>query len=108
MSKRGLLRSAPTVTGRASPRRPLFMTFAFATCGSDGRPHELPARRRQQALQDLFMDRHAAPSGRSDARTGRTNSAIAALNLVGSSTNGSWPDSSNQTSLFEGAVNASR
>ena len=36
--------------------------------------------------------------------TGRTNSAIAVLNLVGSSTNGSCLDSSNQTSLFEGAV----
>lgn len=40
--------------------------------------------------------------------TGRTNSIIAALNLDGSSTNGSCPDSSNQTSLFEGAVSTSK
>jgi hypothetical protein len=39
--------------------------------------------------------------------TGRTNSAIAALNLAGSSMNGSWPDSSNQTSCFDGAARAS-
>ena len=30
--------------------------------------------------------------------------AITALNLSGSSTNGSWPECSNQTSFFEGAV----
>jgi hypothetical protein len=43
-----------------------------------------------------------------DEALGRTNSAIDALNLAGSSTNGSCPDSSNQTSAFDGAVNASK
>src|SRR5690242_17111455 len=42
-----------------------------------------------------------------DARAGRTNSAIRALNLAGSSTNGSWPECSNQTSLFDGAFRTS-
>ena len=41
-------------------------------------------------------------------RTGRTKSTIARLNLAGSSTNGSCPDSSNQTSVFDGAVSASK
>ena len=36
----------------------------------------------------------------------RTKSAIAALNFAASSTNGSWPDCSNQTSFFEGAASA--
>jgi hypothetical protein len=43
----------------------------------------------------------------SPAACGRTNSTIAALTLAGSSTNGSCPDSSNQTSFFEGALSAS-
>src|SRR5215207_2348014 len=60
-------------------------------------------------VQDLLaIDRHATRSGGSGGRTGRTSSAIAALNLAGSSTNGSWPDSSNQTSSFEGAVSLSK
>jgi AcrR family transcriptional regulator len=49
-----------------------------------------------------------APDGGSDGRVGRTDSAIAALNLSGSSTNGSWPECSNQMSFFEGAVSASK
>ena len=40
------------------------------------------------------------------AMTGRTSSAIDVVNLAGSSTNGSCPDSSNQTSSFLGAVRA--
>jgi hypothetical protein len=56
----------------------------------------------------LAVERHVARAGRSESRAGRTNSSIAALNLPGSSTNGSWPDSSNQTSSFEGAVSASK
>jgi hypothetical protein len=47
------------------------------------------------------------PADASEGRAGRTNSAIKALNLAGSSTNGSCPESSNQTSFFEGAINAS-
>lgn len=47
----------------------------------------------------------ATMSGRS---AGRTKSAIAALNLPGSSTNGSWPERSNHTSFFTGAVKASK
>jgi hypothetical protein len=43
----------------------------------------------------------------SEGRAGRTNSVSKALNLAGSSTNGSCPESSNQTSLFDGAVSAS-
>jgi hypothetical protein len=56
----------------------------------------------------LAVEGHAAPAGRSESRAGRTNSAIAALNLSGSSTNGSWPECSNQTSFLEGAVSASK
>jgi hypothetical protein len=44
----------------------------------------------------------------SQTRTGRTNSTIAALNLDGSFTKGSCPDSSNQTSFFDGAASASK
>ena len=50
----------------------------------------------------------AGTRGRSAATTGRTKSSIAALNLAASSTNGSWPDCSNQTSFFDGAVSASK
>ncbi len=62
----------------------------------------------REAQGSLGTDRHPARAGRSGDRTGRTNSAIAALNLADSSTNGSWPECSNQTSLFEGAVSASK
>ena len=55
----------------------------------------------------LAVNRQRAGAVDSEGRAGRTNSAIKASNLAGSSTNGSWPDSSNQTSLFEGAVSRS-
>ena len=53
-------------------------------------------------------DRHIGCSGRAGRRAGRTSSAITSLNLPGSSTNGSWPERSNQTSSFEGAASASK
>lgn len=43
-----------------------------------------------------------------DITTGRTTSAIAALNLAGSSTGGSCADSSNQTRRFDGADSESK
>ena len=38
----------------------------------------------------------------------KSNSSIARLDLVGSSTNGPCPDSSNHKSFFDGAVSASK
>lgn len=58
---------------------------------------------------EVVFSAYAALAGSAvPARPGRTNSAMAALNLAGSSTNGSCPDSSNHESLFDGAVSASK
>lgn len=54
------------------------------------------------------MDRGPLVSARMAQMVGRTSSAIAALNLAGSSANGSCPDASNHTSLFDGAVSDSK
>src|SRR5512146_3292322 len=50
----------------------------------------------------------AAESRSAASATGRTSSTIARLNLSASSANGSCPDSSNQTSVFDGAISASK
>ena len=55
----------------------------------------------------LSIANHAACFNRAPT-TGRTISFIAALNFAGSSTNGSCPEFSNQTSVFDGAVSASK
>jgi hypothetical protein len=68
------------------------------------------------SLWSIFLDRDdAGLAGRHDCgatvsgrSAGRTTSAMVALNLPGSSTNGSWPECSNHTSFFTGVVKASK
>jgi hypothetical protein len=81
--------------------------------GGAGAPDELalnePAAGRIAARTPLPRPLgHVLGAGRPGRSVGRTKSAIVALNLSGSSTNGSWPDCSNHTSLFAGLVNASK
>ena len=71
----------------------------------DATPNRRPHRRSPPSARARPRPQ-AAPADGSLATTGSASSAMAALNLAGSSTNGSCPERSNQTSSFRGALSA--
>jgi hypothetical protein len=66
------------------------------------------SHRGRLTFQALTGSRAGALSAAGNEASGRTNSTIVALNFSGSSTNASCPEWSNHTSLFDGAVSASK
>src|SRR5215212_6206431 len=89
-SAAGTCSSSLGTTVRASEAIPLYQARRWL--GGSGSRQELAAIWRQ-----------AAGTGGSEGGADPTNSAIAVLNLAGSSTKGSWPESSNQTTFLDGA-----
>ena len=107
-------RADGTPANLADPRNQNGLSSGALIDATTSSAHQIRTARKTTALlpaQHLPRwpgSRAGALSAAGTEASGRTNSTIVELNFSGSSTNASWPECSNHTSVFDGAVSASK